>query len=176
MEICEYRILSLPGLQWSPFPTDWGTQRSILLTDGIFTLVAIGGIRVAIRLYFGQKAGVSVLSLNPASNSRSGSKRGDSRLLIVGAGDAGEKALRELNDNPRLHYNIVGFLDDDPTKVAALFTVYQSSIPSPVSLEQSSPIEWTIFLLPFLLQQAIRCDGSWMPVGSVNYHLRPCPA
>jgi FlaA1/EpsC-like NDP-sugar epimerase len=37
-------------------------------------------------------------------------------LLIIGAGDAGEKMLREIRDNSRLNYEVVGFLDDDPKK------------------------------------------------------------
>jgi FlaA1/EpsC-like NDP-sugar epimerase len=36
--------------------------------------------------------------------------------LIIGAGDAGEKILRELHGNHRLKYCVVGFLDDDPDK------------------------------------------------------------
>ena len=37
-------------------------------------------------------------------------------VLIIGAGDAGEKTLRETLAHPELKYNIVGFLDDDPLK------------------------------------------------------------
>ncbi|NTV93660.1 MAG: hypothetical protein HGA72_10510, partial [Chlorobiaceae bacterium] len=37
-------------------------------------------------------------------------------LLIIGAGDAGEKILREIRDNHRLNYEVVGFLDDNPKK------------------------------------------------------------
>ena len=36
--------------------------------------------------------------------------------MIIGAGDAGEKILREIKENPRLDYELVGFLDDDPKK------------------------------------------------------------
>ena len=45
-------------------------------------------------------------------NTREGLKR----LLIIGAGDAGEKIFRELHSNPRLKYNVVGFVDDDSKK------------------------------------------------------------
>jgi len=37
--------------------------------------------------------------------------------LIIGAGDCGEKIFREIRDNARLQYNVVGFLDDNPVKV-----------------------------------------------------------
>jgi FlaA1/EpsC-like NDP-sugar epimerase len=38
------------------------------------------------------------------------------RVLIVGAGDAGEKILREIFDNRQLNYKVIGFIDDDPQK------------------------------------------------------------
>lgn len=36
------------------------------------------------------------------------------RLLIIGAGRAGQSLARELHDSPDVHYQPVGFLDDDP--------------------------------------------------------------
>jgi FlaA1/EpsC-like NDP-sugar epimerase len=38
-------------------------------------------------------------------------------VLILGAGDAGELALRWLLANPALGYDPVGFLDDDPFRI-----------------------------------------------------------
>ncbi|HPL97743.1 MAG TPA: nucleoside-diphosphate sugar epimerase/dehydratase, partial [Smithellaceae bacterium] len=38
------------------------------------------------------------------------------RVLIVGAGRAGEKILREIMENKALNYNVLGFIDDDPAK------------------------------------------------------------
>lgn len=45
-----------------------------------------------------------------------GLKRGGKRLLIVGAGDGGELLLREIRNNPRMHYEPVAFIDDDVAK------------------------------------------------------------
>jgi FlaA1/EpsC-like NDP-sugar epimerase len=38
-------------------------------------------------------------------------------LLIIGAGDCGEKIYREIRNNGRLGYNVLGFLDDHSAKV-----------------------------------------------------------
>ncbi|HAL31319.1 MAG TPA: hypothetical protein DCP20_11530, partial [Coriobacteriia bacterium] len=38
--------------------------------------------------------------------------RGDHRVLIIGAGDAGSLLLRDIENQPQLGYNVVGFLDD----------------------------------------------------------------
>ena len=40
-------------------------------------------------------------------------KEGGTRLLILGAGAAAEALLREIRNNPALHYHPVGLIDDD---------------------------------------------------------------
>ncbi len=84
-----------------------GFSRSVFLIDWILTLFLIGGIRAGIRV---------VLSNNLRSFFSFRTSADLKRMLIVGAGGAGEKVLREINDNPGLNYNVVGFLDDDPYK------------------------------------------------------------
>jgi UDP-GlcNAc:undecaprenyl-phosphate GlcNAc-1-phosphate transferase len=39
------------------------------------------------------------------------------KVLIFGAGDAGSTLLREIKNNPELHYKVVGFIDDDLKKI-----------------------------------------------------------
>lgn len=90
-----------------------GIPRSAFLLDAILTLIMSGGLRVGIRLYHV----IEIASLWPLGSS-SVSKHGPRRksVVIVGAGGAGEKMLREIFDNSHLDYHVVGFLDDDRGK------------------------------------------------------------
>jgi FlaA1/EpsC-like NDP-sugar epimerase len=91
-----------------------GYARSVFVIDAALTILFIGGARLIIRLFLtqgGPSSGRFPLSF--LSSRESVFKR----LLIIGAGDAGEKMYRELRDNPNLSYHIVGFVDDDPKKL-----------------------------------------------------------
>ena len=44
------------------------------------------------------------------------SHRDSIRCLIVGAGGAGATLVREIKQNPKLHYQLIGFIDDDPQR------------------------------------------------------------
>ena len=81
--------------------------RTVLPIDFLLTLTFTGGIRFFVR----------VLAESQTRARKSGRQRGRARrLLIVGAGDAGALVAREARRNPQLGFEIVGFLDDDPTK------------------------------------------------------------
>jgi FlaA1/EpsC-like NDP-sugar epimerase len=92
-----------------------GFSRSVLVLDALITLMLVGGIRLLIRVYIQRTIPASFFHptffpfFNPDRAKRT-------RLLIVGAGDAAEKMLREIQDNPRVKYQPVGFLDDNPRK------------------------------------------------------------
>lgn len=87
-----------------------GYPRSIFFIDAILTFLTIGGVRILIRLYFSKIAPTDFFTV---FNKKTGEEK---RLLIVGAGDAGEKVLREIRDNPGVKLYPVGFLDDSPGK------------------------------------------------------------
>ncbi|MDP3040295.1 MAG: polysaccharide biosynthesis protein, partial [Deltaproteobacteria bacterium] len=94
-----------------------GFPRSVFIIDWTLTLIFIGGIRVGIRLFLFEKERgyFSFRQIFQLRTERVYS-RPEKRLIIIGAGDAGEKILREIRDNPRLNYDVFGFLDDDPRK------------------------------------------------------------
>lgn len=87
-----------------------GYPRSVFLMDWALTLILIGGLRLAIRLHFISSSGTRMF---PAL---SGIKRAGKKLLIIGAGDTGEKVVREILDNPALNIDPIGFLDDNLEK------------------------------------------------------------
>jgi FlaA1/EpsC-like NDP-sugar epimerase len=89
--------------------------RSIFFLDAILTFIMSGGLRIGIRLFYMLSAGSEVLwpfSLLWFKKFQSAGKP----VIIMGAGGAGEKILREVFDNQRLDYQVVGFLDDDRNK------------------------------------------------------------
>jgi len=91
-----------------------GYSRSVVLLDGAFAFLLTGAYRIGIRYFY---------SLNGHENGAAWYTRWKKttpptkqRTLIIGAGNAGEKLLREIFDNPQIYYQVVGFLDDDPKK------------------------------------------------------------
>jgi len=90
-----------------------GFSRAVFILDAGLTFMLIGGFRLAIRLFFQQyeKGKVNGHMLPNIIQSK-----GDIPIIIIGAGNTGEKILREINNNPRLKYYVVGYVDDDPIK------------------------------------------------------------
>jgi len=76
-------------------------SRALFVIDWLLLLVAISGVRIVLRIFREFFASIS--------------KEGR-RILIMGAGDAGELLLRELRHNKIPDLKPVGFIDDDPNK------------------------------------------------------------
>jgi FlaA1/EpsC-like NDP-sugar epimerase len=94
-------------------------SRSAFVIDWVLTIVLISGYRLGIRLYFwlDSRENTSLIDVLRLFASRQHIKIDAKNLLIIGAGDCGEKIYREIRDNAGLQYNIIGFIDDDFAKV-----------------------------------------------------------
>lgn len=80
------------------------SPRGVLLVDWAFSLLSLFGIRAMIRL--GRDR------FRPMGSGAADQKR----VLIIGAGDAGESLAREIEHRPQLGMKLVGFVDDQRAK------------------------------------------------------------
>lgn len=94
-------------------------SRSIIVIDWFFTIFFIMSLRLATRIYFEQfstkisfETIKEVLRLIFWKRVKPGTG-----VIIIGAGNCGEKIVREIKDNTAIQYNILAFLDDDPKKI-----------------------------------------------------------
>jgi FlaA1/EpsC-like NDP-sugar epimerase len=92
---------------WALFTRTPDFPRSILIMDWAGNVMLIGGLRFLIR------------SLNEASVRVDRERAQIRRVLIIGAGNAGEMLLREIQRSALDRYEPVGFLDDARAKVGA---------------------------------------------------------
>ena len=91
-----------------------GFSRGVFVIDGILTFMFTGGVRVFVRYLYHRNLGT--YSRNEVSSTKPDLGKKGIPILIIGAGNAGEKTLRELGDNPRLPYRVKGLIDDDGRK------------------------------------------------------------
>ncbi len=82
------------GLGFTEYP------RSVFVIDSMLLISLLVGIRLVVRLFRIDRT----------------SKR-SKRVLIIGAGNTGEKIVREMQEHPSCAYSPIGFLDDDPLKL-----------------------------------------------------------
>ena len=87
-----------------------GFSRSVFIMDFVLTLCLVAGVRIAIRLYLLRDTAFIHSFFNKKG-------RTAKRMLLIGAGAAGEQILRELIGNQHLRAEAVGLLDDNAEKV-----------------------------------------------------------
>ena len=94
-------------------------SRSVFIIDWCLTLIFIAALRVLTRIIFEQfTENISFQDLKEIILNifkiRSKNSRG---VIIIGAGDCGEKICREIREDASLKYHVDGFLDDDLSKI-----------------------------------------------------------
>ena len=94
-------------------------SRSVFVIDWSLSIMMIIGLRVVIRLCFEnftREIKISdlrhMIPVMLGKNYKSGRA-----MLIIGAGDCGEKICRQFRENPSVQSHVKGFLDDDRSKI-----------------------------------------------------------
>ena len=85
-----------------------GFSRSVFIINGLLIFLLIGGFRICIRFLLSQNYRPDFSPLLLKSQPKN--------LLIIGAGSAAEKLIREIQENKGLKYHLIGLMDDDPAK------------------------------------------------------------
>ncbi|PMQ01802.1 MAG: capsule biosynthesis protein CapD [Dictyoglomus sp. NZ13-RE01] len=83
-----------------------GFPRSIVIISYVLSLLMLFSYRALVRWIYEK---YRTNSLYKTSSPK--------RVILVGAGDAGEKILREIKTHRELNYEVIGFLDDDTRKI-----------------------------------------------------------
>ncbi|ACB86060.1 polysaccharide biosynthesis protein [Natranaerobius thermophilus] len=126
--------------------------RSIYLISLFLNLVFLGGYRLGFRvLNIYKRFGLSPLKKQKPKNRKN--------VLIVGAGDAGNMALKELNQHQLdLSVNIVGFLDDDQEKQGCRVNGVKvlGSTDELVKISKKKDVDEVVIAMPSAPQQVIR--------------------
>jgi FlaA1/EpsC-like NDP-sugar epimerase len=81
---------------------------SVILIEFLLALLATSGVRMVRRLTAEDRE-------REVLKGKNGARR--KNVLLIGAGDAGNLVVKELQQRADLGVNVVGFVDDDPRKV-----------------------------------------------------------
>ncbi len=137
-----------------------GLPRSVLVLEWILCLALVGGVRLALR----------ALRESRLQNGKPAGRR----ILMIGAGDAGEMLIREIERNTGLSYEVIGFVDDDPKKhgrrihgIEVLGYIHQLS-----NVCKSQQVEEILFAIPSATEEQAshiirHCQDSGIPFKTV---------
>jgi len=83
-----------------------GVSRGVLFVDAVFTIVFIGGMRLLIRLYYQRDQDFfdEIFFWRRADTQMK-------KVLIIGTGHLAESLFREVRDQRKLNYKVLGFID-----------------------------------------------------------------
>lgn len=83
---------------------------AVFVLDGLFCFLVISGARVLARI-----------GMETVCGTFKQGKEAGGRVLVVGAGAAGQTIVREIRQTPSLNMTVIGFLDSDPERVGESF-------------------------------------------------------
>ncbi len=135
-------------------------SRSVFIIDWCLTIMLVMGLRVFTRLCFENfTENVRIrdlFTMLPLMFRRKNHK--GRRMLIIGAGDCGEKICRQFRENPSVQSHVKGFLDDDTAKIGRKIhgVPVLNTIDALESVVSSMEIEDVIIAIPSANSERMR--------------------
>jgi FlaA1/EpsC-like NDP-sugar epimerase len=127
------------------FPLD-GYPRSVFVISYVLSLIMLFSLRAFVRWFY------------ETTKYQRSVDNNYKRVIIIGAGDAGEKILREIKTHKELNYNVVGFLDDDKNKIGK--TIHGVKVLGPISsllkIAKNNSIDEILIAIPSAPSSLIR--------------------
>jgi FlaA1/EpsC-like NDP-sugar epimerase len=121
--------------------------QSVLIIDGLLCFLIMSGARVAFRLFREYFNAASRVVHN-----------GTEKILIVGAGAAGQSIAREIRQDPNQNRRVIGFVDQDIKRLKQRFEGIQvlATIDGLRELLKSQPVNLVILANPALCHKELR--------------------
>ncbi len=135
---------------------------SLIVLDGLITFALLGSSRLMIRIIKEK-----MINVGFAGESK--------RVLIVGAGDAGEMILREMLKINQLNYKPIGFADDSKAKAGTLIhhlPILGTCEEIPVIVAEHL-IDEVIIALPSASQKQIRRIVNYCEMSTAKFKILP---
>ncbi len=136
-------VIALAFISHFTFP------RTVVVLDWVLSIMLVGGLRFSIRTV----REVAVQNAGPRSDGEA--RR---RILVLGAGDAGEMLMRDIMRAHGRRYQPVGFLDDSPLKQGA--SIHGVPVLGPLSrtadIATSEKVDEIILAIPSLRGRELR--------------------
>lgn len=140
--------------------------RSLLILEGVFSLLLMGGLRILIMLTERYTGDINWRAINlPLPR----------RALIVGAGAAGAQMIKELTTNPQLGLKPVATLDDDEHKIGRRIGGLQIYGPLArlTEIVQANKIDEVVIAMPSAPAQTLQTIRTACQTMNIPYSAMP---
>jgi FlaA1/EpsC-like NDP-sugar epimerase len=149
----EWRFVSLPDLSLLIKSVLFGV---LMIALALFFVVRLEQIPRSVFVLYGMMLAAAMASLRMGyrllKDKHFASRTAGKKVLIVGAGAAGEQLVRDLRRNFPELYNVVAFVDDDESKVGS--NIHRISIASCVDGLGALVERWSIDLVLIAIPSA----------------------
>jgi len=152
-------------------------SRSVFVIDWCLTILFVIGLRIFTRLCFSQfteTIGYEELKNAVLQIFKINRKQGKS-VLIIGAGDSAEMVCREFRENASIQSYVIGFLDDDITKIGKKIHGISvlGSINNLVNIVDSTGAEEAIIAIPSASSKRMKQIVSLCKESGINFKTVP---